>query len=165
MSAKLLRIFVLFMLMSGASGMQAQSVEAVNRENRPQSLPLTRLVILTGKLVPKRFLVQVARTPEQQETGLMWRKAMPHQEGMLFVFPTAKPATFWMRNTLLPLDLLFVRSDGTIANIAPNAKPKSLELLSSRGHVIAVLEIAGGRAKKLGVKAGDRVCHAELPPC
>jgi hypothetical protein len=70
-----------------------------------------------------------------------------------------------MRNTPTSLDLIFIRSDGTIANIEASAKPFSLELIRSKGSVIAVLEVGAGKAKQLGISAGDRVCHADLPPC
>ncbi len=137
------------------------SVEA----GAPQTLPLIPLQIrrLAGK--ETGFDVQVARTLEQQEVGLMWRKRLPRREGMLFIFPEAKQATFWMRNTLISLDLIFIRSDGSIVNIAANAKPLSLDMIPSKGRVIAVLEIGGGQAKALGIRAGQQVCHADLPPC
>ncbi len=131
----------------------------------PQTLTLTPLQVRRSTGEARSFQVQVARTPEQQEVGLMWRKALPRREGMLFVFPEAKQATFWMRNTLIGLDLIFIRSDGTIANIAAHAKPLSLDMIPSRGRVIAVLEIGAGRAKTMGIRAGQQVCHADLPPC
>jgi uncharacterized protein len=132
---------------------------------QPQAMPLSDLVLNIGPGKRHRFRVQTALTPSQQETGLMWRKSMPADEGMLFVFPEAKQATFWMRNTLISLDLIFIRADGTIANIAARAKPLSLETIPSKGRVIAVLELVGGRAKALGVKPGQRVCHVTLATC
>jgi uncharacterized protein len=131
----------------------------------PQMLPLTDLSVVDGRRRTHKFRVQVARTPEQQEIGLMWRRKLPANEGMLFVFPQPKLASFWMRNTPTSLDLIFIRSDGTIANIEARATPQSLDLIRSKGYVIAVLEMVAGRAKQLGLSTGDRVCHADLPPC
>ena len=76
---------------------------------------------------------------------------------MIFPFEPPRPASFWMKNTLIPLDMIFIRADGTIANIEANAVPLSLEAENSDGPVKAVLEIAGGRSAELGIKAGDKV--------
>ncbi len=104
-----------------------------------------------------RFTVEVARTPEQQQTGLMNRDSLAPDRGMIFPFEEPRAASFWMRNTLIPLDLIFVRADGTIANIEANTVPLSLDNILSDGPVAAVLEIPGGRAAELGIRAGDRV--------
>lgn len=142
-----------------------QSLHPNPATQKAQALPLTDLTVQGAQKSPIRFMVQFAQTPEQQEVGLMWRKRLPPQEGMLFVFDQPRQATFWMENTLIPLDLLFISADGTIVNIAPQAKPKSRDLIPSKGRVIGVLEIAGGRAKSLGITAGHRICHPALPPC
>jgi uncharacterized protein len=131
----------------------------------PQTLPLTDLTVILNRGRKYRFKVQTAISPEQQETGLMWRKSLPPREGMLFVFPEPKLATFWMHNTLASLDLIFIRADGSIANISARATPMSDALIPSKGRVVAVLEIAGGRARAIGLKSGDHVCHATLAPC
>jgi uncharacterized protein len=133
--------------------------------SRPQTLPLTDLTVVTASHKVVKLKVQTALMPEQQEIGLMWRKSMPRNEGMLFVFPEARQATFWMRNTLISLDLLFIQSDGRIVNIAARATPLSEVYIPSKGRVIAVLEIGGGRARALRLKVGQRVCHATLTPC
>ena len=104
-----------------------------------------------------RFTVEVARSPEEQSTGLMNRSNLAADRGMIFPFEEPRQASFWMKNTLIPLDLIFVRSDGTIANIEANTVPLSLQPVYSDGPVAAVLEIAGGRAAELGIKAGDTV--------
>ena len=103
------------------------------------------------------FTVEVARTPEQQAQGLMYRNALDPDRGMIFPFDTVRQASFWMKNTLIPLDLIFIRADGKIANIEANAVPLSLQPIYSDGDVAAVLEIAGGRAAELGVAPGDKV--------
>ena len=115
--------------------------------------PLT-IATAQGK---RLFKVEVARTPEQQEHGLMFRERLTPDGGMIFPFAPPRPASFWMRNTVIPLDLIFVRADGTIARIAANATPYSLETIESGEPVAAVLEIAGGRAAALGIAQGDVV--------
>lgn len=104
-----------------------------------------------------RFTVEVARTPEQQAQGMMNRQSVAPDRGMLFPYAPPQPASFWMKNTLIPLDLIFIRPDGTIGRIADNAVPMSLEPIPSLEPVSAVLEIAGGRAAELGIAPGDRV--------
>ena len=88
---------------------------------------------------------------------MMFRRSLAGDRGMLFVYPDTQPVAFWMKNTLIPLDLVFIRADGTIARIAANAEPLSLEPIASFEPVAAVLEIAGGRAAELGLAPGDRV--------
>lgn len=104
-----------------------------------------------------RFQVEVARTSEEQAKGLMFRESLPPNEGMIFPFPSPRMASFWMKNTFIPLDIVFIRSDGTITNIAENTVPQSLTPVSSTEPVAAVLEVAGGRTAMLGIKAGDKV--------
>jgi uncharacterized membrane protein (UPF0127 family) len=103
-----------------------------------------------------RFTVEIARTAEQQMTGLMFRRALPANHGM--IFPSDRPimASFWMHNTLIPLDIIFVRADGTIARIT-TAKPLDDSPVPAGEPVVAVLELRGGRASELGIRAGDRV--------
>jgi uncharacterized membrane protein (UPF0127 family) len=111
-----------------------------------------------------RFRVEVARTPEQQGQGLMFRTEMGPNEGM--IFPTATPQfrSFWMRNTVIPLDLLFIGADQLVGNIAADAVPYSLDSIPSEGPVIAVLELNGGRAKALGITPGARVTWNDPAP-
>ncbi len=104
-----------------------------------------------------RFIVEVARSPEEQAMGLMHRQSLAPDRGMLFPYDPPQPASFWMKNTLIPLDLIFIRADGTIARIAENTVPLSLDPVPSLEPVAAVLEIAGGRAAELGIRPGDRV--------
>jgi len=103
-----------------------------------------------------RFTVEVAASPAEQQTGMMFRTSLAPDRGMLFPYAPPQPVGFWMRNTLIPLDMVFIRADGTIARIA-TAVPHSLEQVWSYEPVVAVLEIAGGRAAELGIKEGDRV--------
>lgn len=112
---------------------------------------------------PVRFSVEIASDPESQERGLMYRRSLAPNAGMLFDFHRPIMATFWMKNTILPLDIIFVRADGTISTIAANAVPYSETLIPSAEPVRAVLEINGGRAKALGIESGDQV-HATIFP-
>ena len=120
------------------------------------TLPQTPLVIQTAK-GPVRFSVEMATTWPQQEQGLMFRKSVAPNAGMLFDFMKDDEQAFWMKNTLIPLDMLFIKKDGRIARIAANAKPLSTDSIPSYEPVRAVLEIAGGRAAELGLKPGDLV--------
>jgi len=103
------------------------------------------------------FNVEIAADQASQEKGLMYRRYMAPNAGMLFDFHEPVYATFWMKNTRLSLDMIFIRPDGTIADIAANAKPYSLRLVKSPEAVRAVLEINGGRAAALGIEPGQRV--------
>jgi uncharacterized protein len=106
------------------------------------------------------FAVEMASTPEEQAKGLMFRRQLPEGQGMLFDFHKEQPTSFWMKNTYIPLDMIFIRGDGRILRIAENTVPLSETLVPSGGPVRAVLEVIGGTAKKLGIAPGDRVGHA-----
>lgn len=107
----------------------------------------------------KDFRVEVARTPEQQAKGLMFRTELAEDRGMLFPHPEPRELSMWMRNTYIPLDMVFIRRDGVVHRIAAMTEPLSEKVISSGGDVSAVLEIAGGAAERLGIAAGDRVEH------
>ena len=113
-------------------------------------MPLT--IESSGKT--HRFTVEVAETGEQQAQGLMFRKTLAPDHGMVFPRDPPGDASFWMKNTLIPLDIIFIRADGTITRVT-NAKPLSLEPLPAGEPIAAVLEIRGGRAAELGIKEGD----------
>ncbi|MFL6729515.1 MAG: DUF192 domain-containing protein [Sphingomicrobium sp.] len=104
-----------------------------------------------------RFTVEVAATPEQQETGMMFRRSVPPDRGMIFPYDPPSEVAFWMKNTLIPLDMIFIRADGRIGRIAANAVPQSLDPVPSGQPIAAVLEIRGGRSAELGIREGDRV--------
>ncbi len=119
-------------------------------------LPVIPLSITAGRKVHK-FRVEVAATSEQQAQGLMFRTAMGADEGMIFPMRPARPASFWMHNTVLPLDIIYVGTNGRIITIAANAVPYDDTPLSSGGYTSGVLELNGGRAAQLGIKVGDKV--------
>jgi uncharacterized protein len=114
---------------------------------------------ITSKSGVHIFGVELAVTPEEQTRGLMFRRELPEGQGMLFDFHREQPTSFWMKNTYIPLDMIFIRADGRILHIAENTVPLSEELVPSGGPVRAVLEVIGGTAKRLGIAPGDRVSH------
>jgi uncharacterized protein len=103
------------------------------------------------------FSVELATTPAEQERGLMYRKELPEGGGMLFDFQPAQQVSFWMHNTYIPLDMIFIAADGRIVHIAENAKPMSDDLIPSVHPVRAVLEVIAGTVRKFGIASGDRV--------
>ncbi|HZF25233.1 MAG TPA: DUF192 domain-containing protein [Steroidobacteraceae bacterium] len=105
------------------------------------------------------FTVWVADTPSRRGQGLMFVKSLPPATGMLFVFAEPQGVSMWMKNTLIPLDMLFVAANGQVIHIAANAEPESLATISSMGLVTGVIELAGGEAKRLGIHTGDRIIH------
>ena len=122
-------------------------------------LPKQPLAIVTRDGKRHEFQVEVARTPEQQEVGEMFRTAVPEDGGMLFDWGAPRESAMWMRNTLIPLDMLFIAADGRIHRIAERTVPHSLAPVDSRGPVRATLELAGGTAERLDLRVGDRVLH------
>jgi len=111
---------------------------------------------------PQRFSVEVASTPDQMALGLMFRRSLAPDAGMLFVYGSERPVAFWMKNTVIPLDMLFIGADGHIRRIAERTVPLSETPISSVDPVSAVLELNGGTAERLGIKPGDVVHHAAL---
>lgn len=127
---------------------------------QPQpTLPQSDLVILTDK-GPQRFKVELADNDASRGKGMMFRTSMAPEAGMLFDFKQEQMASFWMRNTLIPLDMLFIRADGTILNIHQRAIPRDETGINSAGPVRAVLELNGGTVSRLGIKPGNKVQHA-----
>jgi uncharacterized membrane protein (UPF0127 family) len=108
------------------------------------------------------FAVELALSPEQKARGLMFRSEMPADAGILFVYDRPQVITMWMRNTLIPLDMLFIGADGKIAHITERAVPRSDKTISSRARVVAVLELTGGAARRYGISVGDRVVSPDL---
>jgi uncharacterized membrane protein (UPF0127 family) len=125
---------------------------------KPQTgLQVIPLVIETAGGRRHSYRVEVAATSAQQAHGMMYRTTVAPGTGMLFPLDPPRAASFWMENTFVPLDLLFVGSDGRIRNIIAGAVPRSRAPLSSVGPVAAVLELAGGEAERIGAQPGDRV--------
>ena len=110
-----------------------------------------------------RFRVEVAETPEQRSRGLMYRESLSSNSGMIFLFETPAPVSFWMKNTYIPLDIIFVNESGEVQHIHENSKPGSLTSIRGGDDILAVLEIKGGTSKKLGLDLGSELRHPGLP--
>jgi uncharacterized membrane protein (UPF0127 family) len=120
-------------------------------------LPKEKLVIITRDGTRHEFNVEMALTPQQQTVGLMFRPTVPADGGMLFDWVTPHSSQMWMRNTISPLDMVFINADGTIRSIVENTVPESLAVIDSRGPVRATLELAAGTTAKLNILVGDKV--------
>jgi hypothetical protein len=114
------------------------------------------LRLMTAKRT-HRYSVELAATPREQQIGMMFRTRLARGRGMLFPFAAPRPLSFWMENTLISLDLVFVGADRRVLNVAARATPLSRAFLSSQGAAVAVLEIGAGEAARIGLRAGDRV--------
>ena len=117
------------------------------------------LTIVTKSGQRHAFQVEVARNDADRSQGLMYRRSMAADHGMLFDFARVEPVAMWMQNTYIPLDMFFIRPDGTIARIAENTEPLSTRTIPSGEPVLGVLELVAGSAKRLGIHPGDRVQH------
>jgi uncharacterized membrane protein (UPF0127 family) len=135
------------------------TAQAASKPAAVQRVPLD-IVTAKGTL---HYKVEVALTAQEQERGLMFRTSLPERGGMIFPMKPSRWATFWMKNTLIPLDLIFIREDGHIARIAANAPPESLDLIESGEPVASVLEIIGGGAAAAGIAPGDIVRWQNRP--
>ncbi len=103
----------------------------------------------------RSFTAEVAASPKQQAQGLMFRQEIADDEGMIFPFPELRVASFWMKNTVIPLDIIFIKANGSIESIAENTTPYSTDSVTAGAPVAAVLELRGGLTSELGIKAGD----------
>lgn len=137
------------------TGHQTASIDAT-REKASAQVEKLELVTQAGVHV---LDVEIARTPEEQALGLMFRNELPDNRAMLFPYKTPRELSMWMRNTYIPLDMVFIRADGTVHRIEERTEPLSEKIISSEGPVTAVLEIAGGAASRIGLKTGDTVRH------
>jgi uncharacterized protein len=131
-------------------------------KGQPEIRPLEPLQIRTDKGL-RTFTVEVADSPIRQEYGLMCRKVLAPDRGMLFLFSSQQPRYFWMRNTLIPLDIIYIAADGKVVSITRNARPLDDTPLPSAGPAKFVLELAGGRAAQIGLLPGDQVLHRAIP--
>lgn len=125
---------------------------------RSRALAVEDLDVVTARGV-FHFKVEIADTDATREKGLMFRKALAADRGMLFDFKTARPVAFWMKNTLIPLDMLFIARDGHVISIARDAPPLSTAPIPAGGDALGVLEVRGGRAAEIGAAPGDQVRH------
>lgn len=117
------------------------------------------VIIETASGEEHRFEVELATTWQQQAQGLMYRKALAPNAGMLFIYAREDELTMWMKNTLIPLDMLFIGRDGRIVSLSERTVPHSLKRISSGSPALAVLELNAGTVARLGLKPGDRIIH------
>jgi len=126
------------------------------------SLPQAEVQAMTSQGTHD-FAVWIAADDKSREHGLMFVRELPPDRGMLFLFEFPQEVAFWMKDTVLSLDLVFIDPAGKVLNIAANAKPYSLDPIESRGRAIAVLEVVAGTARTIGLKAGDTITLPSLP--
>lgn len=139
------------LITAGCSGSPAQQDGPTDHAVADNSgLATVRLTITEGNVV-HRFTVELARTEAEQARGLMFRTELAPDRGMLFPYSPPQPVAFWMKDTLIPLDMIFIRADGSIDRIAENTVPESMEPVASGGAIAAVLEVAGGTAARLNI--------------
>jgi uncharacterized protein len=150
------RYLIPALLLLNAVSFAAQPVAPPNLEPL-SNFPQTTLNILTPDAHQHAFQIWVADSPARREQGLMFVKGLPDSTGMIFLFNQPQRIQMWMKNTLIPLDMVFIDANGRIDNIAVNAKPLSLSIIDSKSRVLGVLELAGGSTVKLGIHAGDIV--------
>ena len=130
--------------------------------------PLPSFAAGSGTLVLKTatgdhsFNIEVMVTDEELALGLMFRRALPENDGMLFLYDPPQPAMMWMKNTIIPLDMVFISSDARVHRIEQNAEPFSTTLIPSDGDIVGVLELNAGEASKIGLKRGDKVIYPGL---
>ncbi len=146
-------LVAMFVAILFSSTMSAEAATHARVEFERSSLTI---VTRSGRHV---FAVEVARTPDQHALGLMYRRSLPADAGMLFDYRPPQRVAMWMHNTYIPLDMLFIAEDGRITRIVERTVPLSRSLILSKGKVRAVLELNGGTARRLGIRPGDRVLH------
>lgn len=129
-------------------------------EAGPVRVPIT---VMTDE-GPVTFQAEVADSPDERQRGLMFRTELGAREGMLFLFPVERQLSFWMKNTLIPLDMIFIRSDRTVLGVVHRAKPETLTSRRVPGFSQFVLEVAGGTAESLGIRSGQKVRFMVPPP-
>jgi uncharacterized membrane protein (UPF0127 family) len=152
---QMIRLILILMVALGSYG----GIEPTLARSEP--LPLLTITNAQSEQ-SAAFHIEYAITPEQHATGLMHRSSLPKNQSMLFINKTAREVVMWMKNTLIPLDMLFIDEKNNISHIHHNAQPHSLEHIASQGKVKAVLEINGGLAHELNINIGDEV-HYDLP--
>jgi uncharacterized membrane protein (UPF0127 family) len=122
----------------------------------------TGTLVLRTESGDHSFNIEIATTDHERALGLMFRRSLPENAGMLFLYNQPQAAAMWMQNTLIPLDMVFISADGTVHRIESNAEPFSTTIIPSEGPVIGVLELNGGEAAKIGLKPGDKVLYPGL---
>lgn len=152
----------LILALAAPASAQIARMDPKHCKGQAEIKPLEPLQVRTDKGVTG-FQVEVARSDRQREYGLMCRRSLAADRGMLFLFPRAQPQMFWMRNTLIPLDIIYIGENGRVVSISRNVQPLDESGAPSAGPAKFVLELAAGRAAQIGLLPGDRVLHQALP--
>jgi uncharacterized membrane protein (UPF0127 family) len=151
------RTLLATMIAAAAPAIVARAQDLLNPTKPQPELPKEKLAIVTHDGKRHEFNVEMALSPDQQTIGLMFRPSVPPDGGMLFDWGAPRESQMWMRNTIAPLDMVFINPDGTIRAIAEDTTPRSLATIDSHGPVRATLELAAGTTAKLDIRVGDRV--------
>lgn len=154
MTSRLTAATLMLLLLAGSAALHADGEALLDLASFPQSS-----LSVHGANGERQFAVWLATTPAQQRQGLMFVRDLAPDRGMLFVHDRPVIATMWMKNTYIPLDMLFIDERGRIVRLLTNTKPFSLDVLNSRQPVRAVLELKGGEAERQGLRVGDIVIH------
>ncbi len=155
MARRVSRLLCMILVLSAAPIAADQAAAQI----RLQTFERGQVAIETAQGARHRFEVELAISGEQHAQGLMYRRSLPDDAGMLFIYDRERPLSMWMKNTLIPLDMLFIAGDGRIVHIVERTVPQSLETIFSALPAAGVLEVNGGTAARLGIRAGDRVRH------
>ena len=150
------------LLAGGTAQAQIPRQSAKVCKGQPELRPLESLQILTNGS-RQAFMVEIADSSMEREYGLMCRRALAPDRGMLFVFDRSEPQAFWMRNTLIALDIIYLDAKGRVVSISRNARPLDETPLPSGGASQFVLEVASGRAMQIGLRIGDQVVQRTIP--
>lgn len=163
MPRKSLFVLTFFLLMAGGVIVASYAAE---KEKNITAMPvkLREPLAITTKKGSYEFSVEVVSAPEDMRRGLMFREEVPEKTGMLFDFGYTRRLSMWMKNTIVPLDMIFIREDGEIVYIAENTTPFSLEPIISERPALAVLEVAAGTCNHYGIARGDKVKHPVFTP-
>lgn len=162
MGRRIAGALALSLLITAPSAAQLPRQDPKHCKGQAEIKPLEPLQIRTDKGV-QSFMVEIADSDMEREYGLMCRKSLAADRGMLFLFSRAAPQMFWMRNTLIPLDIVYIGENGRVVSISRNVQPLDESGAPSAGPAKFVLELAGGRAAQIGLLPGDRVLHRALP--
>ena len=146
---------------ASAEKINAETLQAQAEKIAEKIAEKNTLLIYSREGEVREIKVELAITADQQQKGLMFRTKLEKNHGMLFVHKKPHVVRMWMKNTFIPLDMIFVSQNGTVVKIVEQAKPMSTRVISSSVKVIAVLELAGGSAKRLGISLGDKVKYPE----
>ncbi len=156
-----LTVRLLWLIMVVSTGGIIYASYAADEARLTQALPtkLREPLTIHTSRGEYHFKVEVVKEPEEMRKGLMFREEVPENTGMLFEFAATRRISMWMKNTLVPLDMIFIDASGTVVDIAENTEPFSMEIITAKHPAMAVLEVAAGTSNHYGIRPGDKVKH------